>query len=480
MTYDYLRQLKSTNRTLRLINSDNFAMSVSFFYTVFIKKRRTTIAHTLIVQELEDYLYYLNEDAAASYTKTAAAYLDDFAGEQSGYLRKYYGDVDEPLYELTPQAQKALEWVESLEKQAFVGSRSRFTLIFELLEELEFETAIDDAARIERLETQKAELDARIEAIRAKRDLRFDASRIREQYQQIEENVRRLKYDFAQIEYNFRELNAGAMERIATDERGKGEVLGAIFERESDIRESDEGRSFFAFWQLLTDAQRHEKLAEMTENLYRISAIADFDEQRRLRHLKYDLLRHGEKIVTVTARLGEQLRRYIDDRAWTENRRILTLCQSIEKQAIALRDDPPKSRAFMPMHGERIRIDSIDAKTLYRIKRENTFEQELREETISVDMETFFHLFYVDETELKRNIDSVLQHRSQCSIAEVAERFAVTKGVSELIGYLSIAKRSDRSRVDETRRERIRIEDSDGNAKTVVLPKVIFVRKGSA
>ena len=138
LTYDYLKTLKATHQTLRLLCSDNFAMTLSFFHTVFIEGRRTTVVQSELARLLEDYLFVLNEQQEVAFPKTAQEYLNDFAG--SGYLRKYYADADEPQYDLTPQTQKALEWIESLQKREFVGSRSRFNLIFDLLEELEFET----------------------------------------------------------------------------------------------------------------------------------------------------------------------------------------------------------------------------------------------------------------------------------------------------------------------------------------------------
>ncbi len=61
MTYDYLKTLKATHQTLRLLCSDNFAMSVSFFHAVFVEARRTTMVQSELVRHLEDYLFTLNE-----------------------------------------------------------------------------------------------------------------------------------------------------------------------------------------------------------------------------------------------------------------------------------------------------------------------------------------------------------------------------------------------------------------------------------
>ncbi len=449
-------------------------MTLSFFHTVFIEGRRTTVVQSELARLLEDYLFVLNEQQEGAFPKTAQEYLNDFAG--SGYLRKYYADADEPQYDLTPQTQKALEWIESLQKREFVGSRSRFNLIFDLLEELEFETELNDEARIAKLEAQKRALDEQIEAIRSKTALRFDESRIKEQYMQIEDIARNLKYDFAEIEYNFRHLNTHAMETIALHEGAKAEVLGSIFAIEDEIRNSDQGKSFFAFWQLLTDLRRSERLNELVEKLYVLDSVKRFDPQQRLKNLKFELLSSGEKIVTVTGRLIEQLRRFIDDRVWIENRRILQLCRNIEKQALDMKENMPKQRRFTALPGAKVALSSIADKRLYRLRTETTFTPRLESKHIDIDLESFLHQCFVDEAELKRRIETLLLQQPQCTLGEVAAHFGVDKGIAELIGYFTVAKQSSAARIDETAYEHIDVVDFDGNEKTVRVPKTIFMR----
>ena len=111
------------------------------------------------------------------------------------------------------------------------------------------------------------------------------------------EQSRKLKYDFSQIEYNFKELNQKAMEQIANSYDSKDSVLGSIFDVEDTIRQSDQGKSFFAFWQLLTDSSKNEDLTKMLENIYKIDVIKQTDEDESLKNLKYDLLLNADKIM---------------------------------------------------------------------------------------------------------------------------------------------------------------------------------------
>ena len=479
MTYDYLLFLKKNNLTIKLLNSDNFAMMVGFFYFIFVKKRYLTINHEDILSFLDDYLYDINQTYQNPYPKSAKDYLDDFVSDKNGYLKRYYGSDGELLYELTPYTQKALEFLEGLQKREFVGSRTKFNIIFELLEELMFETNLSDEERIKKLQEEKKSIDKQIEAIKRKEDLRFDSSRIKEHFMLIDEQARKLKYDFSQIEYNFRDLNLQAMEQIASMDEAKDKVLSSIFDVEDSIRDSDQGKSFFAFWQILTDANKNEELSNMLEELYKIKEIAQFDKTRKLKNLKYDLLSNANKIAKVTSKLMEQLRRYLDDRVWVENKKILELCKSIEKRALEVKEEPPNKKSFSILPGTKVKIDSAFEKSLYSIKKDVEFEAKVKEENLDeIDLESFYNLFFIDEEKLKSNINFFLQKSPQCTLSQIIKKFPIKKGVAEVISYLSIAKNSDNSLIMIDEKEKILVEDEKQNKKLLTVPKIIFT-KGS-
>jgi len=476
MQYEYLKNIKKNNQTIKLLNSDNFAMMVSFFYFVFYTNKHISITHTNLLNYLDDFLFDINQTYDNIYPKKAKEYLDDFVSDKNAYLKKYQGSDDEAMYELTPYTQKTFEFLESLEKKEFVGSRTKFNIIFELLEELEFETNLSDEERIKSLQEQKDAIDAKIKNIQLKKDVRFDNSRIKEHFMLIEEQSRKLKYDFSQIEYNFRELNQKAMEQIATAYESKDSVLGSIFDIEDSIRQSDQGKSFFAFWQILTDAQKNEKLSTMLEKLYDIEIIQEFDSEERLKNLKYDLLLNADKIGKISSKLIEQLRRFLDDRVWIENKKILELCNAIEKKAVEIKENPPLKRDFHHLAKNKVAIESVFEKSLYTLKENKAFSHEIKEDVLEVNLDAFYDIFFIDEALLQNNINYFLQIQSQCTLVEVLEKFPIEKGISELIGYLSLAKNSKNSIVSPDEKQKIHILGEDGNKKIVSVAKILFTK----
>ncbi len=479
MTYDYLKNLKNNHTAIQLINADNFPMIVGFFYHAFKSTQTQSLNESIILTKLDDWLYLLNQGyEEIQYPKQAKEYLDDFTHQSRGYLRKYYAyESDEPIYELTPDIEKLLEWTEGLAQQEFVATESKVKTIMNLLKELEFETNLSDEERISVLEAQKKSIDKEIEAIRSCQDLRFDERKIKEHFMQIQKNSSELLSDFRQIEYNFRALNYEAKEAIANATSAKGEVLEEIFKIEDDIRHSNQGESFYAFWDFLMDVKQIEELDRLLVNLYNIPLIKQMDSEKKMESLKYNLLSGGEKSHKVLTKLIEQLRRFIDDKLWVENRRILELAGSIEKSAMQIKEKPPTQREFFTIGGVKIVIDSIASKELFVPTSKESFEHDIKDDILEVDLTKLYAQVYVDESLLQQNIKKLLQQRSQFTLKELSSVYPIQKGLSELVVYLKIAQNMPNSYI-ETQRDEVIVEDEDKNRKRVVMDRVVFVQKG--
>lgn len=85
-------------------------------------------------------------------------------------------------------------------------------------------------------------------------------------------------------------------------------------------------------------AARQEELTGLLERVFTLDAVAELAPDARLKRIHHDWLNAGEATLRTVARLSEQLRRYLDDQAWFEDRRIMTLLRDVEQHALALRD----------------------------------------------------------------------------------------------------------------------------------------------
>ncbi|WP_164139766.1 DUF3375 family protein, partial [Stenotrophomonas maltophilia] len=73
-----------------------------------------------------------------------------------------------------------------------------------------------------------------------------------------------------------------------------------------------------------------EELSARLDHILGLPAVAALKPEPRTRRVHHDWLEAGEHTQRTVAQLSQQLRRFLDDRAFQENRRILELLRSIE------------------------------------------------------------------------------------------------------------------------------------------------------
>ncbi len=479
MDHDTLEKLKQSHTTLKLMNADHMPLIVSFLHKVFIQPNKRSLPFTDAQSLLDDYLYHLREiHGEDKYLKSAKAYLEDWASGETAFLRKYYTDLsDEPQIDLTPPAEKAVEWLESLKIQQFIGTESRLLAIFQLLRDIVFKTEQDPEARIQTLERQKQEIDREIEQIRAHGVLPPDATQIKERFFHLEDTARKLLADFRQVEHNFRLLDRETRERIAKSDKSKGELLDEIFRDQDVIRDSDQGKSFRAFWEFLMSRASQEELTELLKRVFTLEEIQDLYPDRFLMEIPYYLLDAGEKVYQTGNLLVEQLRKYLDDQTYLENRRIMALIRNIEKTAVGLKDNPPTDRDFAELDDLKPAFDFTMGSPLFTPPKNPVIQvTELKTGEAEVDLDALYRQRHIDLKVLQRNIRKALETASQVSLAELVDAYPIQKGLAELLAYLHLASKDEKALIHEGRIELIPLVTEYGVRKQVKMDQVIFVR----
>ena len=164
----------------------------------------------------------------------------------------------------------------------------------------------------------------------------LDDTALKDRFQQFMQLARELLTDFREVEHNFRQLDRRVRERIALWDGAKGALLEEIMGERDAIGDSDQGRSFRAFWDFLMSSRRQEELTELLERVLALPPVADLKPDARTRRVHYDWLEAGEHTQRTVAQLSQQLRRFLDDQAWLENRRIMDILHGIESKALGL------------------------------------------------------------------------------------------------------------------------------------------------
>jgi hypothetical protein len=462
-----------------LLAAEHAPLIGSFLHRAFIVPNVRVMAQSDLAEALEDTLFGLRERLGVQvFPKSAQDYLNDWAANEKGWLRKFYpAGSDEPHFDLTPATERALAWLTSLTERAFVGTESRLLTLFELLKQMSEGSETNPETRLKELHKRRDDIDAEIALVLSGDMPLLDDTALKERFQQFTGLARELLTDFREVEHNFRGLDRRVRERIALWDGAKGALLEEIMGERDAIADSDQGKSFRAFWDFLMSQSRQEELTQLLERVLQLPPVAALSPDLRLKRVHYDWLEAGEQAQRT---VSQQLRRFLDDQAWLENRRIMDILRGIEARALALRDTPPVGNFLL--------VDDLTPSLELPIERPlytppiKTVIANVALEAGEADMDAaaLFSQVRVDKAALSSHIRQSLQTRAQISLGELLQTRPLEQGLGELVAYLQLASEAPNSVVDESTLEAVEWLAQDGSNEPVKrrarLPRVIFVR----
>lgn len=476
--YATLEALRRQHPAWRLLIAGSAPLVVSFLHRTFIAPNVRVMAQADLVERLEDELFSLRESLGTeAFPRASQEYLDDWAANERGWLRKFYPQgSDEPHFDLTPATEKAITWLTSLTERTFVGTESRLLTVFELLRQMVEGAETDPQARIRELQKRRDDIDAEIARILTGDLPLLDGTALKDRFQQLMGLARELLSDFREVEQNFRGLDRRVRERIALWEGSKGALLDEILGERDAIADSDQGRSFHAFWDFLMSQTRQEELSVLLDRVLQLPPVADLEPDKRMRRVHYDWLEAGEHTQRTVAQLSQQLRRFMDDQAYLENRRIMDILHGIESKAFAVREAPPAGE-FMTVADTAASIELPMERPLYAPPIKPVIaDQVLETGDAEMDAEALFSQAVIDKAALARNIRQALQQQAQVTLRDLVASYPLQQGLAELVAYLQLASDSPKSMFDETTTDPIRWRSGSGHWKVAELPRVIFTR----
>ncbi|WP_424786504.1 DUF3375 domain-containing protein [Pseudactinotalea sp. Z1739] len=474
MDYDEISSLRERHPAWRLLRRDHAPLVLAFLGGHFVEDNNGATSASVLAGALEDELFTLNAATPdeSRFPRPAEDYLEDWAGVETGWLRRFYPTgSDEIHYDATPALEKAYAWVEGLRVRPFVGTESRLQTIIELLRQMVFGIETDPEVRLAELHRRRDEIDRDIAQVEADQFDVIDTTALRDRYQQFASTARELLSDFREVEENFRSLDRAAREKIAGWEESKGDLLADLVGSRSDIDGSDQGRSFQSFYDLLLSEARQEELSGL---LRRVSAVHQLQADRRLSTIHHDWGEAAERTQQTVRQISEQLRRFLDDQIWLENRRVLDLLRSIEASALTLRKDPPPQGLDVDQPGVAI---TLPLERPLHDARPDTRVESLLEPVTDADIDTTALLSqaFIDQARLAEHIRSVVPPRGSALLEDIVGMYPIEQGAAEIVGYLSLTEEDLDIGIDEDGETVIHF-DEDGQPRRARLPQVTVRR----
>jgi hypothetical protein len=225
---------------------------------------------------------------------------------------------------------------------------------------------------------------------------------------------------------------------------------------------------------LLSEARQD----ELSQLLARVQSVEAVDADRRLRTIHHDWSEAAERAQQTVRQLSEQLRRFLDDQVWLENRRVVDLVKMVETTALDVRDIPPGVTEC----GIQIDEPGVDValpfeRPLYDARPAAGVDSLLAPaEDVPLDAEALFSQRFVDTTRLGDNIRAVVPPRSSALLSDIIGLYPLEHGVAEIVGYLALSDDLGID-LDEAEETLLHYRDDAGRPRRARLPKVTVTRR---
>lgn len=471
-----LSHFRQHNPAWRLLCSANAPLTISFLHQAFIAPNERIIEETKLIEMLEDTLFQLREQLGSTvFPKSAKEYLNDWSDHENAWLRRFYkAGSDEAQFDLMPSTEKAISWLNQLSQRQFIGTESRLLSLFNLLKEIRYGSEIDPIKRIAELEKQKADIEEEIAKLQEGHIHLLDNTAIKERFLQFQQGAKELLADFREVEHNFRQLDQKVRKQIALWDGSKGELLAEIMGERDAITDSDQGKSFRAFWDFLLSQQRQQEFTELLDYTLTLPSLKELNTEVPQRYIHYDWLEAGEHTQRTVAQLSQHLRHFLDNKAWLENRRIMEIFRQIEEKIFKLPENARKNN-IITLNDTKINLELPLERPLYSPSLKTVLSAltiELGDDNINTD--ALFNQQIIDKAKLIHHIRQALRQQPQMTLQKIIENYPLKYGLAELIAYLQLDRESYFHFIlDETHQEQINWQQ-DQTIRTVTLPRVIF------
>ena len=194
---------------------------------------------------------------------------------------------------------------------------------------------------------------------------------------------------------------------------------------------------------------------------------------RRVHHDWYDA---AERTQATVRSLSEQLRRFLDDQVWVENRRVLDLVRAIEAAALDVRAAPPT--IGLEVDEPQLAIALPFERPLYDVRPPSQVDSELpAAEVDDLDTTALYDQTFVDTARLAEQVRTVVPPRSSALLHEIIELYPLRDGLAELMGYLALSEEDLAVELDERREVTVTWHDDELGERGVRMPEATVQRR---
>ena len=393
-----------------------------------------------------------------------------------GFFANYQNEDGEIIYELSSHTSKVIDWVTSLKKEEYIGTESKFKTLFSQLKDLVEFSNEDREKRLELLRQKKEDIERQIESLEMGEEIEvYEDYQIEPRYNSLNKLAKELLSDFKEVDDNFKKIIKQIYKR-QTENEGKKDILNYIFDAYAELKDSQQGKSFYAFWEFLLSSELQKEWDELTDLLYKTLDKRNIDSKDKfLKEMKKHLFDAGEKVSKTNDRMSEKLSLIIRNNGNSDTQATKQVINDIKKMLLNTAQN--KERNNTSLNYEVIELNLPTERQLNLTpKQEVEYNNIPTEADLDINelerIDKLYNYHQIDRRILRKRIDIILRENTQTTLAEVIEQNnGIEKGLSELFGYIAILKEY-KTIVSDNRTQEIIFSKN----KTITIPEIIITQ----
>lgn len=393
-----------------------------------------------------------------------------------GLFANYQNEDGEIIYELSSHTNKVIDWVTSLKKEEYIGTESKFKTLFSQLKDLVEFSNEDREKRLELLRQKKEDIERQIESLEMGEEIEvYEDYQIEPRYNSLNKLAKELLSDFKEVDDNFKEIIKQIYKR-QTDNEGKKNILNYIFDAYAELKDSQQGKSFYAFWEFLLSSELQKEWDELTDLLYKTLDKRNIDSKDKfLKEMKKHLFDAGEKVSKTNDRMSEKLSLIIRNNGSSDTQATKQVINDIKKLLLNTTQNKERNNASLSYEVVELNLP-LERQLNLTPKQEIEYKNVPTEASLGITelerLDKLYNHHQIDRKILRKRIDIILRENTQTTLAEVIElNNGIEKGLSELFGYIAILKEY-KTVVSDDRKQEIAFSKD----KTITIPEIIITK----
>ena len=278
---------------------------------------------------------------------------------------------------------------------------------------------------------------------------------------------------------NFKEITKGIYQKHADGSLSKSNILEFTFDALESLKESQQGKSFYAFWSFLLNPDLQHKWESLTKDLYTTLENKSIPlSDTFLIGMKKHLHSSGQKVYKANDKMAEKLSRIIRENESSKSEATKIIIQDIKKQLVEISKTESKPDISFELETATDINIPFERKLTKEQSEEVTYTNRPKiaheDITSSNQLSRLFSQSNIDKELLRKRIKDVLKEKSQTTLLDVVEKYGgLEKGLPELFGYIGIVKEFPHV-INPDKTQSI-VFDPD-NRKQIKIPEIILTK----